>query len=411
MKKISFFIATVALCAGFTSCSDEKDAPEEQKYTVNLAGQFPADFDSEEVEFVSSTISFTELNTRNVYSFSSTASDGYSLESVELPVGIYDYAGEINYLVELADGTEKQMMLRTIGSSVTITGATTLTLDWFLSNPSQGFVISEIYAAGSPNATGKSGLKDTYVRIYNNSSETLYADGLAFCESDFVNARTNDYTILTPENNLNINFTAGTVWVIPGNGEDVPVKPGEYITLADQAIDWSAQVDGALDLTGADFEWYDDHALDTDNPSVANLDKWFSYSATIWIMSNQCNRSYALVRMPEGMTAEEYLAGYKSPYTYIHPTTGKEMTKQNACRIPNSWIVDGVNLGNRETYVHGALAPSIDASFASISDKNSDPQRFGKKFVRKTATTTPDGRVILQDTDDSASDFILAPAR
>lgn len=411
MKKFAFIIASLSLCAGFTSCSNDENGPEEQKYTVNLDSNFPADFDSEEAEFVNSSITFTELNTRSTYTFSSVADDNNDMTSVALPVGIYDYAGEINYAVTLQDGTEKDMRLRTIGNSVTITGDCTLSLDWFLSNPSEGFVFSEIYAAGSPNAAGTSGLKDTYIRIYNNSSETLYADGLAICESDFVNARANDYTILTPENDLNVNFTAGTVWVIPGNGQYVAVAPGEYITIVDQAIDWSAQVAGALDLTGADFEWYDDHAMDTDNPSVPNLEKWFSYSNTIWIISNQCNRSYALVRMPEGMTAEDYLAQYKAPYQYIHPTTGKEMTKQNACRIPNSWIIDGVNLGNLETYVHGALAPSVDASFASISNKNSDPLRFGKVFARKAAATTADGRLILQDSDDSAADFILKSAR
>lgn len=411
MKKFAFIIASLSLCAGFSSCSDDNDTPEEQKFTVALDNNFPEDFSSEDAEFLNSTITFTELNTRVSYTFSSEAEDNNAVESVTLPVGIYDYAGEINYTTTLSDGAEKALLLRTIGNSITITGAQTLTLDWFKSTPSEGFVISEIFAAGSPNATGKNGLKDTYIRIYNNSAETLYADGLAICESDFVNSRTNDYTILTPENDLNVNFTAGTVWVIPGNGKDVAVEPGEYITIVDQAIDWSAQVEGALNLTDADFEWYDDHAMDTDNPSVPNLNKWFSYSNTIWIISNQCNRSYALVKMPEGMTAESYLAEYKGSYKYIHPATGKEMTKQNACRIPNSWIIDGVNLGNLETFVHGALAPSIDASFASISEKNSDPQRFGKVFVRKTATTTPDGRVILQDSDDSAADFLLKSTR
>lgn len=407
MKKFAFILASLSLCAGFSSCSDDNDTLEEQKFTVALDSNFPEDFEAEDAEFINSAITFTELNTRVTYSFTSDADDNNTVESVTLPIGIYDYAGEINYTATLSDGSEKSLLLRTIGNSVTITGAQTLTLNWFKSTPSEGFVISEIYAAGSPNATGKNGLKDTYIRIYNNSAETLYADGLAICESDFVNSRTNDYTILTPENDLNVNFTAGTVWVVPGSGKDVAVEPGKYITIVDQAIDWSAEVEGALNLTDADFEWYDDHAMDTDNPSVPNLDKWFSYSNTIWIISNQCNRSYALVKMPEGMTAESYLAEYKGSYKYIHPATGKEMTKQNACRIPNSWIIDGVNLGNLETFVHGALAPSIDASFACISEKNSDPQRFGKVFVRKTATTTPDGRVILQDSDDSAADFLL----
>lgn len=404
MKIYSVIIASAILATSFASCSD-KDEPQEQSHLVTLQNNFPEGIEHYTVMFNDMSVTFTELNTRQTYT--TTASHMAASVNISLPTGIYDYSGVINYSQLLGDGSTKELALRTVGTSVTITGDQELTLDWFLSTPSEGFVFSEIYAAGSPNATGKSGLKDTYIRIYNNSSETLYADGLAICESDFVNSRTNDYTILTPENDLNVNFTAGTVWVIPGNGTDVPVEPGKSITIVDQAIDWSAQVEGALNLTGADFEWYDDHAMDTDNPSVPNLDKWFSYSATIWIISNQCNRSYALVRMPEGMTAEAYLAEYKAPYKYIHPTTGNEMTKQNACRIPNSWIIDGVNLGNRETYVHGALAPSIDASFACISEKNSDPARFGKVFVRKTATTTPDGRVILQDSDDSAADFIL----
>lgn len=51
MKKFAFIIASLSLCAGFTSCSNDEDGPEEQKYTVNLDSNFPADFDSEEAEF------------------------------------------------------------------------------------------------------------------------------------------------------------------------------------------------------------------------------------------------------------------------------------------------------------------------------------------------------------------------
>ena len=149
-----------------------------------------------------------------------------------------------------------------------------------MSNPSQGLVLSEIYAAGSFNAKKTGGIRDNYIRIYNNSDATLYADGLAICESDFVNSKTNNNTILTEANFRENNFTAGTVWVIPGNGKEVPVEPGKYITIADRAINWGEETEGGLNLTGADFEWYDDHKLDTDNPDVPNLEKWFSYSAT-----------------------------------------------------------------------------------------------------------------------------------
>lgn len=409
MNKLTIIATSIALCAGFTACSDNEDTPEEIKHTVTVTNSFPEGFADENPSFGSASLTFTELNTRNQYNFS--ISENEENFNIALPSGTYDYTGEILYSVDLADGTEKNLMLRTVGSSVTITGDTAIALEWFKSNPTSSLLISEIYAAGSLNVAGTNGLRDSFIRIYNNSDATLYADGLAIVESDFVNARASDFTITTPANDRNINFTVGTIWVIPGNGTDVPVNPGEYITLTDQAINWSAEVPGALDLTVADFEWYNDHAQDTDNPDVPNLDLWYCYSNTIWIMSNQCNRSYALVKFPDGMTKDKYLAEYHGGYDYIHPATGKEMHKDKAYLIPNEWILDGVNLSNREVYVRGALATSIDASYASISDKNSDKQRFGKKFVRKVAATTADGREILQDTDDSASDFLLTPAK
>ena len=70
-----------------------------------------------------------------------------------------------------------------------------------------------------------------------------------------------------------------------------------------------------------------------------------------------------------------------------------------------------MNLSDNESFVRGALSVAVDASFAAISDKARDPNRFGHKFIRKTAVTTADSRVILQDTDNSADDFTLVNAR
>ena len=177
---------------------------------------------------------------------------------MSLPAGLYDYTGVIDYKITLSDGNEKPMRLRCVGNSVTVTGSSTISPEWFnISGGNQndpeddksGLVISEIYAAGSLNAAGTGGVRDAFIRIYNNSDKVQYADGLGIVESDFVNAKTNDYEILTPANDRAKNFTVGTVWVIPGSGKDVPVNPGEYITVADQAIDWSAQVANALART------------------------------------------------------------------------------------------------------------------------------------------------------------------
>ena len=149
---------------------------------------------------------------------------------------------------------------------------------------------------------------------------------------------------------------------------------------------------------------------DTDNPDVPNLNKWFSYSATIWLPNQQCNKSYALVRMPEGMTAEKFLAEYNGDYTYLS-STGKEMNGNKAYIIPNSWIIDGVNLCVAQDFKMASLAPSIDKSYASIAVENTVANRTGKKFRRRQAGNSPAGNVILMDTDDSANDFEVVSAK
>ena len=86
------------------------------------------------------------------------------------------------------------------------------------------------------------------------------------------------------------------------------------------------------------------------------------------------------------------------------------MTNEKAYLIPNEWILDGVNLGNDETYVSGALGKGVDISYASISAVDKDPNRFGKVFARKPVSTLSNGAPLLMDTNDSASDFTLRKA-
>ena len=399
---IKMLLFTVSAPLLVSSCIDETDDNVNDNIAVAFVNQLPDGIST----IKSAEIRLTELNTGNVYRL-----DPFSEELGTLPLGIYDYEGTI--IVESLDettGSTIEKTLRVTGNSVTISSPLSLRLEWFYSNPGGTLVFSEIYATGSPNATATGGIRDSYFRIYNNTDQTIYADGLGIAESAFVNAKSTTYEILTEANNRQNNFTAATIWVIPGSGTDVPIRPGESLKIVDQAIDWSSQVTGAFDHTDADFEWYDDNAQDTDSPLVPNLSKWYCYSNTIWIMSNQCNRSYALVRFPEGLTAEEYLSQYHGGYDYIS-TIGTQMHNDRAYLIPNAWIIDGVNLGNSETYIYGALGNCIDISYACISDRNSDPNRFGRIFKRKTATKTSDGMVILQDTNDSKADFIVVSSQ
>lgn len=407
LKRIFIRLAAAAVMAApvtlVTSCIDNGSEEASDSIFVAFNNVLPTGVSASDI--TSCELSLTELNSGTIYRV-----DLMQINGLEIPLGIYNYEGSAKVRVNDPTGLlPLEKTLRVSGTDLTVNTPAVLSLNWFFANPGGSLVFSEIYACGSPNATATNGLRDSYIRIYNNTDETIYADGLAICESAFVNARNSTFEILTPANDRNINFTAATIWVIPGSGQEHPILPGESLKIVDQAIDWSAQVSGALNHTDADFEWYDDNAQDTDNPSVPNLEKWYCYSNTIWIISNQCNRSYALVRFPEGMTAEKYLAEYHGKYDYIH-TIGTQMTNEKAYLIPNEWILDGVNLGNDETYVIGALGKSIDISYASISPVDKDPNRFGKVFTRKTAATLSNGAPLLMDTNDSAADFSLLKA-
>lgn len=383
----------------FTGCSDDDSIP---TYPLTVTETLPAELPSNATIRTGSLI-FTELNTglNTVFMLPLPA-------DTQIPEGTYNIEGYMEVSYPGSDGSTVERTLRAVANQVVISKTNQNTaLNWFFFNPESTLIFGEIFFTGTLNANGTNGLYDTYFTIYNNTDEVQYADGLAIVESKILNTSTDQ--ILTDANLPENNFTAQTVYVIPGNGQSVAIQPGESIKIVDQAIDWNAQVAGALNHTDADFEWYDESSsasvVDTDNPSVPNLDKWYSYSPTIWIPSNQCNRSYALVRFPEGMTASEFLAQYDGTYKYINAATGKEMNGTKCYLIKYDWIIDGVNLCPTEKWTSGALSTAVDMSYAAISDKNADKNRFGKKFARKVSGKSPAGNTVLMDTNDSASDF------
>ena len=391
MKKnlVKVLLACALMAPVMVSCSDDdKIAP---VYEIAVNPILPSGYVID-----SQKIIFTEINTNVVTPVE-------DINNLRLAAGTYNI--EATAVVSSnEDATTKNM--RAIAQNVVITETTrSVTLDWFFYNPDNSLVISEIYL-GSLNATGKGLLYDSHISIYNNTDEVIYADGLAICEGSLNN--TTSYPDLTPTPEER--FLVGTVYVIPGNGTEHPIDPGKSITIVDQAIEWSADVTGAQDYRDADFEWYDEVTIgtirDTDNPSVPNLDKWYSYSATIWILSQQANRSYAIARIPEGVTAESYLKDYTCSYTYYFTFTENYITRENQYYIPLDWIIDGVNLSPASSQEFLCLPPSIDIRYKSIND---DPQsaadRAYRMFVRREAGKSADGNIILQDTDDSAKDF------
>ena len=269
-------------------------------------------------------------------------------------------------------------------------------------------LIEELYFAGVLLEDGKSSTAsdgDQYIKITNNSPETVYADGLLICASSYMSNRSSTGSYWVPQEIPAEGIGISTAFQIPGDGDDVAVLPGESIILAIKAQDFSAA--GGANLSKADFEFYysgSDYFPDVDNPDVPNLTLWFQNSFSYFIMHQRGYESYALVRVPEGMDAESFMADYawegkEDFYLFGELYRTRDIMAGNYL-VPNEWVIDGVNCGVEQFLGDLAFNASVDAGYTGCGKVDSDPDRFGTSARRNT---TDEG--VLADTNNSTNDF------
>ena len=296
-----------ATMLGFTACSDDDKV---NISTVSITTT--VDTTIEGLQLTGGTYTFENINT-------SVKTDvAYPLQSIELADGLYNvtFIGKGTYS---QNGTSVEVDVQGVQQNVTVSGGSCkLELTVHVLNTGEpGFVIAEIFIPGTYNEAGKQYNGDQYVRIYNNSDKVLYADGLIFMESQF--QTTQKYQSVDPDI-MNEAIAVGSVVAVPGSGTDHPVQPGESFILCDNAINHKEANPNSIDLSKANFEWYIESKQDVDNPAVPNLDIYYCYSKTIWVLNKQGNRAYAIGRLPQGMTKEKYISDYA--YNYTIPALG-----------------------------------------------------------------------------------------
>lgn len=411
MNKYNRILSLCAAALIMVACSD-KNTPklvEITGETISLTA--PSNFASMDIR--TGNYTFTNVTTGVATTIAyPLSSDSRVME------GLYHvkFEGEADCVVNTKGGEAApetvNVKMQGVQENVVVKGDGTFKLTLALSIiPGSGdnFVISEIYYTGSaysPDAAGKQKQYngDQYVVITNNSDQVLYADGLAFVESEFMTSSKNDYT----PNIQNEAITVQALFVIPGSGSNYPVQPGGSITICDNAQNHKALTGETsfMDLGQANFEWYtkstNNNYPDTDNPAVPNLDIYYCYTATIFVLNKQGNRGYALVKM--GADKDTYLANYTYQAHYTN-ALGKPTPERTYYKIPNDWVIDAVEVSNPDKHQWLVYTPSMDISYTYCGEKGSSTTSFGKSVKRKVASTTTDGRKILQDTNNSAEDF------
>lgn len=411
MRRLGLLLSATLVLTG---CSD--NTPKQVAIgTGEIALEKPANFTTMEIK--SGKYTFTNVATGVV-----TELDYPLSADAMVDEGLYDvkFEGEAEVLVDLAeaddDATASEALtvrMQGVQNNVVVKADGSFSLLLSLSvvpEAGSGFVISEIYYVGSAYAADASGKQqqyngDAYIKITNNSDTVLYADGLAFVESAFTTSSKQDYTPMVRDEAI----TVDAIFVVPGSGTEHPVQPGQSIVLCDNAQNHKEADPSFMDLSGADFEWFTNSTLaaypDIDNPAVPNLEVYYCYTATIFVMNKQGTKSYAIVRMPEGMTKETYLNQYTYEAYYTN-VLGNPTTPRTYYKIPNEWVVDAVEFrGYRYEFAWPVFDPSLDISYTYCGDLNAGSIEFGTAVRRKVASTTAEGRTIYQDTNNSAEDF------
>ena len=184
-------------------------------------------------------------------------------------------------------------------------------------------LINEVFYAGSDYSSYY--FYDQFIELYNTSENTLYLDGCIITRnfpSDLSDIEDIDYVRAT----YAFQFP-GT----PVTGREYPIYPGQHVVVASDAIDHSQYANNAVDLSGADWEFFNPLGSDWDNPDVPNVVSIHPTRTTDFMINLNWN---AIVLA----TGEEY---WYETYT----SSGYEKIR---IAIPLYTVLDGVEYANTQ---------------------------------------------------------------
>lgn len=387
MKKL---VIISILFLGVIAFSCKKDVT--PSYTLTVPLTFPSGFnlasvpDGTEVKLISTTTGRETIV---------LTTGGTGIITTVLTEGTYN--GSCTFTVKI--GTD-EYVFNGVMSNFLLSKDSNTPMQLVLSKNTGGFIFKEIYFAGSKTADAKSYYSDQFHEIYNNSNETLYADGLciAILEQTANNPNVWVNTDGTVMDKLPTTFH---VWIIPGTGKEHPVLPGKSIVIAQDGIDHMTDPNGnplsPVNMGKADWETYVAAAgKDTDTPGVPNLTLMYTTSTSMvdWLHS-VFGSAVILFRLPGAW--EQFVA---DPANFMTKPGSTSTTK--FLMIPKSYVIDAVEIVNAdETKRYKRLPVVLDAGYTYL-----DGGTYCSKSIRRKAKLIVEGRVIYKDTNNSTADFL-----
>ncbi|WP_431611057.1 DUF4876 domain-containing protein [Chryseobacterium sp. 'Rf worker isolate 10'] len=318
---------------------------------------------------------------------------------------------------------------------VTINANTSSKLIRITSGNLGDLVIKQYYYAGSDTKLGAN-FRDQFIEIHNNSDQTIYADGLylVFLEGNTNNNPTT-YTLSNGQYDwsktagggsaANTDYVYSNILIkIPGTGSQYPILPGKSIVIAQTAINHKMpfddingtgvaiqEPDRTVDLSHADFETY----MGDYNTSIGK--KPFAWDIQNIMVPDMLVSYWSIASNDLILNVNSMLGLGILRATDTEVTTWKKVASPKAptgtlfLQIPKNYIIDGIDITDKEQKAPKDFPADIDASRTFIVNAvgQAEGTFTGLSVIRKTKEII-NGRVVLQDTNNSANDFVTIKA-
>lgn len=389
MKKFLLTILPLVAILFLGSCAggDDNDGAKKYKVTVNV--NLPEDYTWADI--TASTVVAKNQLTGQEFTANAMGEGSFIAEVV---------SGEYNVAVSMM-AADAKMINGSKKVGVYKDEAVTVDAEIALISP---IVIKEFYSAMCKTPANKNYMYDQFYEIYNNSAFTVYLDDCVLARTyGQANTKIDNPWAENDELNKEVAVTSYVAAFVSDEdkpGTTYPLEPGKSIVIAFQAQDHvnigAEPNPNTVDLSKADYEIsiIDYKPAHVDNPDVPNMT----------IIAKPSSQTLAFGMIP-AFGSGLIFAKVPGVVNYVADEANWKLVPNSTdtnpyLMIKHADILDAINIVCvTETQRKVYLPASVDAGMLYTSAMYN-----GMGFTRKVAEVV-DGRVVYQDTNNSAEDF------
>lgn len=253
-------------------------------------------------------------------------------------------------------------------------------------------LIKEVFYTGTRTPNGKAYYSDHFVELFNNTDQVIYADSLYIANVYGPNGSVDGST--TPFGDMQDSVVLEFCWMVPGTGKSVPIQPGESFIIAEDGMNHRDDANGnpnSIDLSFANYETFlerPEAQNDVDFLEVPNMTEIFAnrYGTHDWILHSY--GASIVIFKPDDIDKASIIP---EPY---------DDNGYQVMIIPNTWVLDAFEaLAYWYSGSYKRVPRTLDVGFVYCDGI------FNGQSCRRKVEDEVDGRIVLQDFNNSTEDF------